>query len=320
MDEARRIIAGKFDNNDEATPTSFLVSATSQSDGRGTSKRIWQSSGRGNALFTIGVRQFSWMDGLKSKNDGRAVPLTLLPLKVGSLVATRIQVALRECVPRTNDDDGDNDGDGARMPMVSVKWPNDVLVRNSSSVPHEKIAGILVETTGEWFLIGIGIKVGYAPNVPSEGDDRGREATCLARFCRDYVDAHTNFIVGVVEKVDGGGYDMRDMIEPGGEEEEQRWIETSKKLAVDVAYDLHSWLYHSSVVDDDARQQHRRHSIGELILKDWKSYVDWDMVLTLRDTPDRERVTLESVLEDGRAVVKEVETGMTRTLVSDYLL
>ena len=149
MDEARRIIAGKFDNNDEATPTSFLVSATSQSAGWGTSKRIWQSSGRGNALFTIGVRQFSWMDGLKSKNDGRAVPLTLLPLKVGSLVATHIQVALRECVPRTNDDDGDNDGDGARMPMVSVKWPNDVLVRNSSSVPHEKIAGILVETTGE---------------------------------------------------------------------------------------------------------------------------------------------------------------------------
>ena len=64
-------------------------------------------------------------------------------------MATRIQVALRDCVPSTNDDDGDNDGDGARMPMVSVKWPNDVLVRNSSSVPHEKIAGILVETTGE---------------------------------------------------------------------------------------------------------------------------------------------------------------------------
>ena len=98
------------------------------------------------------------MDGLKLKNDGRAVPLTLLPLKVGSLVATHIQVALRECIPRTNDDDdkGDNDGDGARMPMVSLKWPNDVLVRNSSSAPHKKIAGILVKQQGNGSSLGSG--------------------------------------------------------------------------------------------------------------------------------------------------------------------
>ena len=222
------------------------------------------------------------MDGLKLKNNGPAV---------SCLVATRIQVALRECVLRTNDnhDIGNYDGDGARMPMVSLKWPNNVLVRNSLLVPNKKIAGILVETTGEWFLIGIGINVGYAPNVPSIGDDRGQEATCLARFCRTDVDAHTDFIVGVVEEVDGVGNDVRHMIEPGGEEEEeQRWIETSKQLAVDVAYDLHSWLHHSSRDDDnDARQLQYRHSIGELILADWKSYVNWDMVLTLLDTPVR---------------------------------
>ena len=72
--------------------------------------------------------------------------------------------------------------------------------------------------------------------------------------------------------------------------------------------------------DNDARQLQYRHSIGESILADWKSYVDWDMVLTLRDTPDRECVTLESVMEDGQAVVKEVETGLTRTLVADYFV
>ena len=121
------------------------------------------------------------MDGLKLRNDGWAVLLTLLPLKVGSLVATYIQVAMWECVPRTNnnDNDGDNDGDGARIPMVLLKWPNDVIVHNSLSVSHEKIAGKLVETTGEWFLIGIGINVGYAPNVPSMG--------------RANIDAHTDF-------------------------------------------------------------------------------------------------------------------------------
>ena len=85
--------------------------------------------------------------------------------------------------------------------------------------------------------------------------------------------------------------------------------------------DLHSWLHHSSRDDDnDVQQQQYRHSIGELILADWTSYVDWDMVLTLRNTPAREHVTLESIMEDGRAVVKEVETGLTRTLVADYFL
>ena len=44
------------------------------------------------------------------------------------------------------------------------------------------------------------------------------------------------------------------------------------------------------------------------------------MQLVLRDTPLRERVTLKSVLDDGRVVVQEVETGATRTLVSDYFL
>jgi len=35
----------------------------------------------------------------------------------------------------------------------SVKWPNDVLVR------HRKIAGILVETEGDYLLVGIGLNV-----------------------------------------------------------------------------------------------------------------------------------------------------------------
>jgi biotin-(acetyl-CoA carboxylase) ligase len=309
MDEARRIVEGKFalDRADDdalsasaTLPTSFLVSATTQSNGRGTANRNWEGSRGGNALLTIGVPQASWMDGLRSRNDGRAVPLTLLPLKVGSLVAYHTRRALRECVPRLDDD-------GAAMPAVTVKWPNDVLLRvddevgddgsSSSSGPtHEKIAGILVETSRDWFLVGIGINIGYAPHVPSEGNNRGRKATCLARYCR---------VDGEVE--DGSSEDDATAIEGG---EERHWIEASRKLATDVAYDLHSWLH------SDAR----RHHSGESILEDWKSYVDWDMELTLRDTPNMERVTLEGVLEDGRAVVKEVETGLTRTLVSDYFL
>ena len=315
MDEARKLIMHRKltndDNNDH--PKTFLISATSQSAGRGTSQRNWQSSKRGNALFTIGIRQSSWMDGLKVRNDGRAVPLTLLPLKIGSLVATRIRDALQECLPKTKDDNSSScDGDSMIMPMVTVKWPNDILLRNSTTVPHEKIAGVLIETSEDWFLIGIGINVGYAPSVPSDGDNRGRDATCLARYCQA-----DDYIVGAVEEIAGVGYGPMKIIVPELDEKEKeyRWIETSKQLAMDVAYDLHSWLYY-----DDNNAQRQQQQIGESILEDWKSFVDWDMELTLRDTPNRERVTLEGVLEDGRVNVKEVETGQIRTLVADYFL
>jgi hypothetical protein len=126
--------------------------------------------------------------------------------------------------------------------------------------------------------------------------------------------------VGAVEEMVGVGYGPMKIIVPeiDEKEEENRWIETSKQLAMDVAYDLHSWLHYDDDNNNNAQQSQRQ--IGESILDDWKSFVDWDMELTLRDTPNRERVTLEGVLEDGRVIVKEVDTGQTRTLVADYFL
>lgn len=69
---------------------------------------------------------------------------------------------------------------------MRVKWPNDVLVN------REKVPGILIEsatprqesgTTEYWYLIGVGVNVGWAPDVPTEGADRGRKATSLSRYC-----------------------------------------------------------------------------------------------------------------------------------------
>ena len=298
MDEAKRIVENKFqdDTNDGTVPTSFLVSATAQTNGRGTTLRNWESSQRGNALFTVGIPQSSWMKDLKSQNDGRMVPLTLLPLKVGSVVALHIQRALEECTAKY--------GETQQIPRTTVKWPNDILIRrtqnsqssSSTQESHEKIAGTLIESAQGWFLIGIGINVGYAPSIPREGADYGRGATCLSKYCH----AATS---------DGG-----DGTEDRATQQEEYWINISKKLATDVAHDLHSWLHplpSSSPVD--------AHS-GEAILNQWKSYLDWDMELIMRDTPKRERVTLKSVLEDGRVVVQDIETGLTRTLVADYFL
>eukprot|EP00804_Cyclotella_cryptica_P016724 CCRYP_002021-RA/>CCRYP_002021-RA protein AED:0.10 eAED:0.10 QI:0/-1/0/1/-1/1/1/0/470 len=302
MDEAKLLVEQKFmDVNPEIkkgceltedgslsktdSPNSFLIAALSQSNGRGTSKRNWKSSQIGNALFTIGIKQSTWMTDLKARNDGRMVPLTLLPLKVGSVVAFHIQKFLAACTIAQES-----------MPRVTVKWPNDVLLHSynahsqSTKVSHEKVAGILIESSQEWFLIGIGINVGYAPDIPSEGMDYGRKATSLSKYCGS-------------------------LLSENGDNHEQLWIDASKKLAKDIAFDIHSWLHPAELTSLSSSPQ-----TSDAILREWKSYVDWDMELVLRDTANKEKVILKQVLEDGRVVVEEVETGSTRTLVSDYFL
>jgi len=297
MDEAKSIVENKFADDNGSTqsePKLFLLSATSQSKGRGTTQRNWKSSQQGNALFTIGIPQSSWMNDLKNKNDGAMVPLTLLPLKVGSVVAFHIQKALEECPSKS----------GKVLPRVTVKWPNDVLLRaeedvvgrsssSSKKVSHDKIAGILIESARDWFLIGIGINIAWAPDIPSEGVDYGRKAACLSQYCNAEGEANND--------------------------DEEYWIDVSKRIAVDIAHDLHTWLHSSMHSSSSSFSSLNVHS-GESILNQWKSYVDWDMELIMRDTPKRERVTLRAVMEDGRVVVREVETGVTRTLVADYFL
>ncbi len=57
---------------------------------------------------------------------------------------------------------------------LRLKWPNDVLLNGG------KLAGILVDSnadpagTVEWLVIGMGVNLAVAPNVP------GREISCLA--------------------------------------------------------------------------------------------------------------------------------------------
>jgi BirA family biotin operon repressor/biotin-[acetyl-CoA-carboxylase] ligase len=58
-------------------------------------------------------------------------------------------------------------------PTPMLKWPNDVLLIS------QKCAGLLIDATQaqnhiEWLVIGIGINVAYAPELP------GRPTTCLA--------------------------------------------------------------------------------------------------------------------------------------------
>lgn len=65
--------------------------------------------------------------------------------------------------------------EGAYGVPVRIKWPNDVLADS------RKIAGILVETQGEFYLAGIGLNV-EAPVPAGPGGDLRRPAAGLAEW------------------------------------------------------------------------------------------------------------------------------------------
>lgn len=141
-------------NMDGAKQTNVLVvTASEQTNGRGTNKRLWTSL-QGNTFLTIAFP----MDILTSSIQS----CTLLPLKVGSIIASCAQFFLQKS-----------------SATVSLKWPNDVLVNDL------KLAGVLIETFSSngdyYFLVGIGVNVAHAPTTFSDGLV-ARPATCLANY------------------------------------------------------------------------------------------------------------------------------------------
>ena len=113
--------------------------ADRQTAGRGRAGRVW-SDGHGNFMgSTVALLR-----------AGDPLPQTL------SLVAG---VALARAVSAV-----------ARLPGLFLKWPNDLLVDG------QKLAGILLERQGDAVIVGIGLNIAAAPDVP------GRQTTCLARL------------------------------------------------------------------------------------------------------------------------------------------
>ena len=215
------------------------------------------------------------------------VPLTLLPLKVGALTATLIQqLLLEEC--QFHDA-------STPKPDVTVKWPNDVLVE------RKKISGTLIESSDGFFLIGVGINLAYAPSIPTTigNKNHGRPSTSVQAYCCSASEAQLSGDSKLAER------------------QQQHYITKAQQVGVDLAYNLHSWLVSVNI---DDMEHSKLLSEADSILQGWKQYVDWDMELVMRDTPDRERVKLREVLPDGRVRIQSLEDGTERVLVSDYFL
>lgn len=51
---------------------------------------------------------------------------------------------------------------------IGIKWPNDILIERI-----KKISGILLETEGDYLIIGVGVNIAVAPDIA------GRQTTCL---------------------------------------------------------------------------------------------------------------------------------------------
>lgn len=134
QDEAKIIaeeLSARAQQNPPHPPPSFVVTTTSQTNGRGTSGRQWLGA-PGNIFVTIGIPQSSWLGlrsgattggGSGSRRTGstsKVVPLTLLPLKVGTEVAQLVHDKLFDhsiCHhPKSM---------SMSPPRVTVKWPND---------------------------------------------------------------------------------------------------------------------------------------------------------------------------------------------------
>lgn len=149
MDAAKDLIKAQGKNNYKL----FAVASDHQLNGRGTSGRKWVS-GQQNLYLTVLVPR-----------SMIPIPLTLTPLRVGTLIASSIQTRVTS---------------GA---AIQLKWPNDILIEN------KKVCGVLIEMENDYLVIGIGCNVGHGPKTlddsPNEDGHVPRPATCLAEHNED---------------------------------------------------------------------------------------------------------------------------------------
>ena len=149
MDEARRLLRERARLDPPGTGV-LAVAARGQVAGHGTRGRAWIGA-TGNVFLTVALPLASLP----------VAPISLLPLRIGTLIVPEITRRLGAATTRA---------------AVTLKWPNDVLIG------ADKVAGVLIEMDASGsVLVGVGVNLRYAPDVPTTGaDGMRRRATCMA--------------------------------------------------------------------------------------------------------------------------------------------
>jgi len=272
QDEVKRIISDKTRHE----PNAYVAITTeSQTNGRGSNNRTWIGR-KGNTFLTIAIPA----DDLK-------IPLTLLPLQIGVILAEQVNsmligISAASASPKDKPKDA----------VVRVKWPNDVLVN------EKKIAGVLIESERDYdgnyyFMVGVGVNFRHAPKVDASGAQRGREATCIY-----------DFVSSVQEDGDEEGNDEVDNVNANDD-----GVEEAKALGIRIANDIKAWMELQKSWDGAA----------DCIVTRWEHWTDFGTKLIMRDDPGNEVVIPLGLEKDGRLRVKG-QDGKERLLCFDYLL
>tara|TARA_Y100001001_G_scaffold164362_1_gene196245 strand:- start:921 stop:1643 length:723 start_codon:yes stop_codon:yes gene_type:complete len=102
-----------------------------QTAGRGRYNRIW-SDGQGNLMMSFSL----YYPDFQKRGFLSYIMAVTLHEAISSFIA-------------------EHSGD---KPRLEIKWPNDILLN------RQKLSGILIEATGEYCVIGMGVNIAQAPN------------------------------------------------------------------------------------------------------------------------------------------------------------
>jgi BirA family biotin operon repressor/biotin-[acetyl-CoA-carboxylase] ligase len=131
MDEAKNVARN-------GAPTGTVIVADEQTSGRGRAPgRVWYAEAGAGLLCTVVLR---------------VAPPVAFTLRAGLALVAGIERAFPTLAGR-----------------CVIKWPNDVLIQNPTSI--KKVAGILTENDGTALLVGFGVNI-YAADlqrVPTAG-------------------------------------------------------------------------------------------------------------------------------------------------------
>eukprot|EP01038_Epipyxis_sp_PR26KG_P004046 gene4046-5788_t len=281
MDEAKRLNSMPSENSAQL----FAVGADYQFHGRGTRGRTWLSNDK-NLFMTISMKQ-----------NLVNFPLTLLPLRVGTIIASQIYPKITS------------------SSVVKLKWPNDVLIDD------KKVCGILIEVENGNILIGIGCNVASAPSIDPKS---GRSSTCIAD--------HNEQIKSIISEAASISKDVNNVsVDVDGEQnihlisnvQQIQHGDFHKELALEICQSFQKWLADGSdskenIINDF--QENMDYSIQKLrspindVTEEANAKEDVD-----EEEDEKLKIIPLRINSDGTLQVKYIYNNQEATLIAEYL-
>lgn len=175
-------------------PRPHVLGADFQSAGRGRQGRSWVAPEATSVLMSVAVPLYG-SHRIPQSNWSWLTPALSLA------VQTAINSLIRDAHAGSSSIEIDQ-GQAALVDRVMLKWPNDVVVVDSSA-PHgyKKLAGILAELIADpdhpWAVVGVGINTNW-PEIPEELEST---TTSVNKLCGQDID-RGDFVSRILHSLD----------------------------------------------------------------------------------------------------------------------